>query len=264
MKKVIVVVIVVVIFFMAVNYFRVNRSHTIAQKAEQIYSDDQLNERYQYLLTHVTKTIIHPYLRPVHFSIGKYFAACGTLVLSRDSKPQYIITAAHLFSETQPGSDYYDYHVLSSNGYTENGHISKVVVDSIRRSNNIDGIEDVAVCYFGLPELITRNSKVRISASTSFQGIYKEGKMDDLFVTSITTGEKYKVAGQLVNDQDKALFATLYESTNGESGSGFWGSDNNFYILSGSVDVTDGIRKDLDIPPEYKRMSILTRVGIHF
>ena len=52
------------------------------------HTHDELQGRYDYLLNHVSPTNVHPYLRPVHFSVGKYFAACGTLVLN--TKPHAV------------------------------------------------------------------------------------------------------------------------------------------------------------------------------
>lgn len=228
------------------------------------HSKDELQGRYDYLLNHVSPTNVHPYLRPVHFSIGRNFAACGTLVLNTNLEPYKIVTAAHLFSVTQPGSNYYDYHVLSSTGYVAHGHISRVVLDSIRFSDKPEGIHDVAFCYVGDPGLILRTSQVLVSAESPFATSFRYGKINPVHATSITTGEKFRIVGQIVNDQNVPFFVMLYESLNGESGSGFLGSDGHLYILSGNVAVTPEMRKALEIPDTFKYVTVLSAVNINW
>jgi hypothetical protein len=226
------------------------------------HTHSELQNRYDYLLTHVVINNVHPLLRPVHFSIGDKFAAAGTLVLKPDLTPYEIITAAHLFSETQPGSDYYDYHVLGHNGFTQNGHLSRVVLDSIRSSDTPEGIQDIAVCYIGEPGLISRTSKVMVSAEVPFKSDYTILRIDPIEVTSITTGEKYVIPGLLVNTAKVPLSVMLYENVNGESGSGFWGNDGRLYVLSGSIMVNEKLRKELKIPENFRYVTVCSGVNI--
>ncbi len=229
------------------------------------HSEAEYQERYDYLLEHVAQTNVHPLLRAVHFTIGKYFDACGTMVLNADGTPYFIVTANHLFSETQPGSDYYDYHVLGPNGYGEQGHISRVVLDSIRSSNVPEGIQDVAFCYIGEPAPISRTSKVLVSASSPFSQSFQVGKLaEQVDAVSITTGEHCKIIGQIVNNQNVPYFIMLYKSVNGESGSGFWGSDKRLYIISGGVVVSPETRKELLIPSTYDYVTVLSAVNVHW
>jgi hypothetical protein len=228
------------------------------------HSKEELQNRYNYLLSHVAQTNVHDFLRPIHFSVGKDFAACGTLILKTNLDPDKIITAAHLFSRTQAGTDYYDYHILSSTGYVTHGHISNAVLDSIRSSDKDEGIHDVAFCYIGDPGLISRTSKVIVSAESPTAALFSFGKIDPVQVTSITTGEKFKIVGQIVNGQNVPFFVMLYEGLNGESGSGFWGSDYRLYILSGNINLTPEIRKAVDIPEKFKYVTVLSAVKINW
>ncbi len=233
------------------------------QKMETHHSDMELRARYNYLLDHVSRTNVHPFLRAIHFGIGDKFACSGTLMLKRDGTPDKIITAAHLFSETQPGSDYYDYRLVSPTGYVAGGHVSRVILDSVR-SKDSGGIHDVAICELGDRALISRTSKVRVSAEKTFDLKFAAGKIQPRTATSITTGEQYAVTGQIVTDDGVPFFIMLYESLNGESGSGFWGSDGKLYIVSGDLDVTDGLRKDLGIPSQYKTVTAMAGVAINW
>lgn len=223
---------------------------------------DELKARYDYLLDHVTTTNVHPLLRPVHFSVGNKFASCGTMVLKSDGNPYQIVTANHLFSETQPGTNYYDYHVLSRTGYISHGHISRVILDSMRSSNM--GIQDVALCYMGDPVPIVRTSKVRVSAESPIEGMFRAGKIDKVIATSLTTGEKYDIIGQIVSEDSILFFVMLYRNLNGESGSGFWGNDNILYIVSGSTPVTKRLRRDLDIPMNYEFITMMSAAKINW
>ena len=228
------------------------------------HTQAELEERYHDILTHVTPNHVHPRLRPIHFNIGTKFAASGTLVLNTDGTPWQIVTANHLFSETQPGSDYYDYNVLSPRGYIEKGHVSGVTLDSLRHGDTPEGIEDVALCQIGEPALISRTSKVRVSAAVPITGAWTPSKISPVRVTSVTTGEKFDVVGQVLNDKRVPCFIMLYESRNGESGSGFWGDDGNLYILSGSGRLNDENRKTLGVPDSYRYITWLSRVSINF
>lgn len=233
------------------------------QPSQPNYTEEQLRDRYDYMYTHVAAENVHPYLRPVHFKIGKNFGACGTLVLGKDNLPKYIVTANHLFSETQPGSDYYDYYVLTPKGYTDLGHVSDVVLDSLRQPGLNGGIDDVAVCHLGNPGLIARTSKVKVSGDRGFTQEYRVGKLTEKkTVTSVSSGETYPVIGQAVSPENVPFWIIPYHSMNGESGSGFWGSDDVLYVLSATTTVSDQSRKDLDIPPTLKRMTLLSAAKI--
>lgn len=227
------------------------------------YSDVELRARYDYVLDHVSKTNVHPFLRAIHFGIGNHFACSGTLMLKRDGAPDKIITAAHLFSETQPGSDYYDYRLVSPTGYVAGGHVSRVILDSIC-SKDSGGIHDIAICELGDRTLISRTSKVRVSADKPFDLRFAAGKIAPRTATSIATGEQHDITGQIVTDDGVPFFIMLYESLNGESGSGFWGSDGKLYIVSGDVDVTDSLRKDLGVPDQYKVVTAMAGVALNW
>lgn len=226
-----------------------------------VHSQEELQARYNYLITHVAKTNVHPFLRPIHFAIGKSFAASGTLLLGKDGGSQQIITANHLFSITQPGSDYYDFCVVTANGYTNRNHISDVLMDSMRQSDDAGGIEDIAFAHIGEPGLINRTSRVPVSASVSFTSSVRISKIPTRHVTSLVTGEQFDIVGQAVNERDVVTWIMLYESVNGESGSGYWG-DDKLYVLSGTTTVTERMRKDLDIPSKYGYVSVLSAVSI--
>ena len=227
-------------------------------------SEKELDKRYHYLLTHVTPTNIHPRLRPVHFNIGKKFEACGTLMLDADFKPYRIITANHLFSETQPGSDYYDYRVLSPKGYEQPGHVSKVNLDTFRASATPDGIQDIAICEVGEAKLISRTSKVRVFAGQPTTLALQIAKIKTIKITSISSGEQFDIVGQATSDQGATFFVMLYASMSGESGGGFLGDDGKLYVLSGGVRVTPQLRSDLNIPAKYKQVSALAGVDIEW
>ena len=64
--------------------------------------------------------------------------------------------------------------------------------------------------------------------------------------------------------QNVPFFVMLYESLNGESGSGFWGSDNRLYILSGNVAVTPEMRKMIEIPDKFRYVTVVSGVNIHW
>ena len=227
------------------------------------YSLGELTERHTYLLSHMTKRNIHPNLRAVHFSIGERFVACGTLVLGRDMKPYCIVTANHIFSDDLPGSDYYDYHILDGNdpsGFSAHGFISKVVLDSVRNTYNPKIIDDIAFCYVGNRSLIMRSSKVRISIDGAYQTAKAPKKIT---VTSLTTGEKYQIVGEVVGEKN-SYFVLEYDSTLGESGSGFLGDDGILYILSAGGFNSESFRQALDIPQRYKVVTLLSAVKINW
>ena len=227
------------------------KDETIIPKSAQetlmpTFSKKDLENRVNYLASHVPKSPVHPSLRPVRFLIGDLLNGCGTLILNKKMEPWCIITANHLFSETQPGVDFYTYKLLTSEGYKDGGSISSVTLDSVRNNSDAKGIEDIAICYIGVPAPIARTSKVRISADVSLHGEFFVSKIRPITVTSITTGERFKLIGELVNDEKLVLFAMLYQSINGESGSGFWGDDGRLYVLSGNISLTAAARKSLD------------------
>jgi hypothetical protein len=234
------------------------------------HSQEELQARYDYNLNHKSSTNVHQLLRPVYFSKGKYAAACGTMVLGKDEKPSFIVTASHLFSETDPGSDFYDYHVLGPSGFTSQGHLSRVVLDSLRTSSSPKGIQDIAICYIGDAGQISRTSKVIISASSPSQHDFSLNSVTPFRVTSVTTGEQFEIVGEAVNSVTNAFYVMLYESVNGESGSGFWKDESEqfpngggkLYVLSGDIAISQQTRRDLHIPAQYKRLTLMSAIQI--
>lgn len=226
-------------------------------------NDVTLASRHAYITSHITKTNVHPNLRPVLFLRGDTMSGYGTLVLNKSANTNYnyIVTASHLFSETEPGSDYYDFVELKSTGPTQRNHISSVAVDIMKAGDNQEIIQDVAQCHIGEPKLIQRTSKVRISGVRSFDDKGAVGKTDQKTLTSLATGEKYSLIGQ-VNAIHGSYWLMLYESMHGESGSGFWGDDSNLYILSGSMPILPDWYEKLGIPHKFKRISLMTGVKI--
>jgi hypothetical protein len=224
---------------------------------------EELKERHTYLYTHATSTPVHPRLRAIRFSEGNVLGACGTALLNGDGSISSIITANHIFSKTCPGEGYYDYHVFGANGYTSSGHISRVILDSMRHSSIPEGIQDIAICYPGAPEKISRISEVCVSAEIPITQNWKVGAFPTpITVTSTITGERFDVVGQAVNDQNVLLFIMLYESMSGESGSGFLGSDDVLYVLSGTFVPSDSMRAACKIPSRYKYASLMSAVKI--
>jgi hypothetical protein len=249
------------IFFTAIAALCFYWNHSQTNKAESSQEDTQ--KRYDYLMSHVVKENVHPLLRPIRLSVGELASACGTLVLRSDMKPGYIVTANHIFPETQPGSDYYDYHVYGPKGFTDHGHISSVVLDSFRGDDTPEGINDVAICNIGDPSLISRVSKVRVSAENPIQGEFHVLKMDHVAVVSITTGEKFYLVAEAVNVHKANFFVMLYESVNGESGSGFWDEGGGrLYILSGNIVVDSSLRETLSIPIGFKHVAMMSGTKI--
>ena len=251
--------IMVVMVIGTVLWFKSSKNPDIIEHSHQ-----ELEARYDYILHHVVQTNVHPLLRAVHFSIGKNFAACGTMILKKDGTEAYIVTANHLFSETQPGSDYYDYHVLGTNGFTTNGHISRVVLDSFRSSSSVESIQDIATCYPGEANLISRTSKVIVSAENPTGHTFTVNKTPPFEVISLTTGEHLQIVGEIVNTEGNVFFAMLYESVNGESGSGFWDGGNRLLILSGNITISPQTRRELGIPDKFTYITTCSSVSIQF
>ncbi|MEI8327557.1 MAG: hypothetical protein WCG02_00280 [Candidatus Taylorbacteria bacterium] len=230
----------------------------------------ELQERYDYNLGHRSPTNIHPRLRAVYFSKGKYAAACGTMVIGKDGQPSFIVTASHLFSNTEPGSDLYDYHVLGPSGFTSQGHLSSVVLDSLRTSPTVEGIQDVALCYMGDASLISRTSAVLVSAASPSRQEFSLSPVTPFKVTSITTGESFEIIGEMVNTVTNAFYLMLYENMNGESGSGFLKQEKDMasnnvvklYILSGDIEISAQTRRDLKVPAQYKRLTPMSAIEI--
>ena len=147
--------------------------------------------------------------------------------------------------------------------------VSRVVLDSRRTSSSVEGIADIAVCYLGEPGLINRTSKVIVSAESPTGHDFVLGKIDPIRVTSVATGEQFDIIGEALNSVTNAFYIMLYESVNGESGSGFWARDGELfagggrlYVLSGNINISAQTRKDLDIPPRYKHLTTLSVVKI--
>ena len=241
------------------------------QKESEIaqHSQVEVQARYDYNLEHASVTNVHPFLRSVYFSKGKLAAACGTMVLDKSGLPSFIITANHLFSETDPGTDFYDYHVLEPRrGFAYQGHLSRVVLDSMRTSLYSEGIQDIAFCYVGDANPISRTSKVQVSAVSPSPHYFSVNPVTPFSVTSVTTGEAFDIVGEMINSATNAFYVMLYESINGESGSGFWKNDEGgnkkgkLYVLSGDVSVSTQTRRELKIPTKYKRFSSLSAVEI--
>ena len=269
MRKISLVVCFVVVFVAALSTFFLHGENKAELSTVNNVNPDELLQRHIYLATHIVKKDVHPFLRPVCFTIhkkeGEELACYGTLMLNGDLTPSCILTANHLFSETRPGSDYYDYHVMGPNGDRESGHLSRVVLDSVRTSDNPKGINDIAICYMGEPGLISRVSKVCVSSDIGFSDNYRVGKLThEIMVTSIMTGERYRVVGQIVNSQKLAQVIMLYQNLPGESGSGFWGDDKRFYVISGSMPVNQYLREHLNIPDDFKTVTVLSGADIHW
>ncbi len=227
-----------------------------------VHTKEELQARHDSLLAHAAPTNVHPYLRPIRFRIGESAGALGTLILNKDGSPFQIVTANHLFSETQPGSEYYDYAIITPKGYGEFGHISHVVLDSMRKSSSSDGIEDIAFAHIGTPAPISRTSKVRVSANVAFKSRIRAGKISPVKVKYLVTGQQFEIIGQLVNDEGVATWVMLYESINGESGGGFWSDEGKLYILSGTAVATPQLRKDLGIPRTFRYITVLSAVEL--
>ena len=253
------------IMILALVLFQNNSEPRVNIRTEPIitHSDKELQKRIDYLITHVTPTNIHPFLRPIRFKVGNRPGALGTLLLNRDGTTNLIITANHLFSETQPGSDYYEFAEMTPDGYGKFGGISHVIIDSMRTSAESHAIEDIAFAHIGDPSLITRTSKVHVSAQVGFQGNFGISKITPpIRVRYLVTGQELEIVGQLVNDKRVAMWVLLYESMNGESGGGMWSEEGKLYILSGTVVVTPKLRKDLEIPDKFRYITILSAVKI--
>ncbi len=229
-----------------------------------VHTREEVVARYHHALRNVTGTNVHPLLRPVHFTIGTIFAASGTLVLNKQGEPSYVVTAAHLFSENRPGADYYSYRVLTPTGFSVEGDIERVTVDSFRNDDTPDGIQDIALCYIGKPTLIPRVSKVRVSAQKEHVAEYRVSKTPTVIATSVTTGEQFSIVGELLGDHGALFHVMLYEAVNGESGSGYWGNDGRLYVLSGNVMIDQNMRDTLGIPDSFRYASTLTGTTVNW
>lgn len=227
------------------------------------YSRAEVKDRQQYLLGHVSTTNIHPSLRPVHLKIGNRLCASGTMVLDTDQSPSQIVTANHIFSETISGSDFYDYAVITPSGYSQKGHLSKVVVDSIRSSSSNEGISDIAIGFPGKPQRISRTSKVRIAATIPMKMMYKIRRIEPLQITSLITGQRFSIIGELENTAGMKLHVVAHKNVAGESGSGFWGDDQKLYVLAGSVPVTPFLNEVMG-PLEHKALSVMSAMTLPY
>lgn len=222
-----------------------------------------VSDRHSHILSHVTETSVHKYLRPGVFLKGDDLAGYGTAVLGINASTNYILTASHLFSETQPGSDYYDFVELKGRGPAQRNHISHVAVDIIRANYNTNIIEDVALCHIGEPKLIERTSRVHLSPERPCTDMGVVEKTTQTSLTSLTTGETYTIIGRLTAVKSYYRLM-LYEPVPGESGSGFWGDDSILYILSGNIPILPHWYERLGIPPEYKTLCLVTGVKIEW
>ena len=241
-----------------------NDEHKEGSPVEKVgrYSISQLEERYKYIRDHAVSENIHPQLRPIHFSMGDKFAASGTLVLDKNGRPAFVVTANHLFSLTQPGSSIYKCNILNSAGYESAGYLSSVVLDSMRSSQG--GIQDIAIGYIGKPQPIARTSKVTVSAEMPFSGEFIVRKVKSKEVISVATGQKLLIIGEAIGKQDGTFFQlALYECMNGESGGGYWSpTENRLYVLSASSLISDGVRKTLEVPDDVKYVTLMSGTSV--
>lgn len=228
-----------------------------------------LAERHNYLLTHIYDQV-HPQLKPVLFLTGPNLTSMsgyGTAVLDADGKPAFLVTANHLFrNDSGLGSKIYRFSYLRSNGrHVPGGYVGKVEYNYLSNSNTPEGIEDVALCHISnQPTEIKLESDGIISADKPITSSFSIGPIDHREARSLITGNRYDIVGQMVTDAGAPYFVMLYDSMNGESGSGFLGNDNVLYIVAGSGTVTPELIKKIPATSGHKTVTVLAAVNVHF
>lgn len=210
---------------------------------------DETMAGYMSISQRLQETPVHPLFRAVHLSEKGTWRGSGTLILDRAGNHTGVATASHLFPIGRE-KEYLFYRTLQPRSPAE------FPLFNARQATK----EDVAICTPGMA--------TRIGGFSHHQGgRWKNPK--ELLATKqsypdcvcLATGEKVPVIGHFEEAQEY-YYILQYHSYPGESGAGFLRSDNELYVLASGIDVDDALRKFLDIPATFTRVTLAAAIRI--
>jgi hypothetical protein len=248
---------IIVLAYVVIN----NENKTVEKTPQQVHEDEYLG-----LIARISPTNVRAGVIPVHIWSEKNGATnhlcTGGLFTDKADQKTYVLTCGHAFWNTTDDKEPQRYYYQILQPYNKRLYpISRVVQVERVEQNAVSASKDVLVCIPGESSVIApiNNSE----QGDGYRDIkVKFSKEKRITAFSTVTGQPVEYVG-IVKMEDGIILAVLdYPSFEGESGTLFAGLNNQIYILSRTIPVTDLVAKTFDIPLEHRKVSLCSMVTL--